>query len=526
MKGQKTIAALVCALLLAGCGQVSALPGEETKEDNLVSMEETPDVASEVSVNASGILVNPMGYVTGSGKTVIFKGTELPEIFYLMDAENGKCVYTGSLQEKGYNEEFSEYNGYGDFTDFRTPGNYYIEAPVLGRSCSFLIGDGVYNEVFREACRQYYYNRCGMTLPAEYAGEKAHSACHTGKALLQEDISVSLDVTGGWHQDEKGQKDVAAAAQAAAVMLLSYELYPEVFTDDLGIPESGNGIPDILDEVKYEVDWMLKMQDQKTGGVYGGLRVYAPNRNVPGKAAEIYAEPFSPRAERMFAMALAKFTYLYQDYDSKYAAACFKAADRAWKHAELGREDENQESVLGDEKARFAAAAELYRAAGQRGYRRYVDEYLENGKFQDGQDEITLLGCVAYISTKRPVNLSLCEKIMEMLMTRGEDISWNASEGIYLVADDESHGNIHELLLQMAYLTVVNRIITNHEYETVIENHLHYLSGRNGNAVNYVGITEDGRNENTGSSLEITKQFDENSKLILMLAGIMDSIHE
>ena len=519
MRKQKIMIVPLCVILLAGCGQI---PSEniQSGENNFNSMEDTPDLSYEVPVSTPGILVNQLGYMTESTKIAVFKGEEMPEEFHVIDAESGDTVYTGFLEDKGYNQELSEYNSYGDFSSLQTPGIYYIEAPVLGRSYSFSVGDQVYDEIFREACRQYYYNRCGITLTTEYAGENAHNACHTGKALLKEDTSISLDVSGGWHQDEKGQKNVAVAAQTMSVMLLSYELYPDSFTDDMGIPESGNGVPDILDEVKYEVEWMLKMQDQKTGAVYAGVTIYSSNGDIPGKTADIYVEPASVEAERAFAMALAKFSYLYQNFDNEYATNCLKAADRAWKHALLYETDKDDKG----DKWKFAAAAELYRAAGQGSYRKCVEEYLNREEGLEEQDEVILLGCVTYISTKQTVKLELCEKIMEMLMTRAEEISDTARSSIYFTAGNKEQDNNNQLLLDMMYLTVVNHVITNHEYETIIENHLHYFLGRNDKAVSYVDKAGENSYESIGSSLGITKQFDADSKLILMLSEIADSL--
>lgn len=519
MRKQTVMIALVCGILLVGCRQIP-LENIQPGDNNFASMEETPDLSYEVPVSIPGILVNQLGYMTSSTKVASFKGKEMPEVFYVIDAESGDTVYTGVLEDKGYNQELGEYNSYGDFTDLQTPGHYYIEAPVLGRSYSFTIGDQVYDEIFREACRQYYYNRCGITLTTEYAGENAHNACHTGKALLKEDTSISLDVAGGWHEDEKGQKNVVTAARTMSVMLLSYELYTDSFTDDMGIPESGNGIPDILDEVKYEAEWMLKMQDQQTGAVYAGVTVYASNGNVVGKTADIYVEPASPEAEMAFAMALARFSYLYQNYDNEYATFCLKAADRAWKHAQLYETDTDKE----EDKWKFAAAAELYRAAGKRSYHKYIEEYLTTEKWQEEQDEIVLLGCVTYISTKQTVNLTLCEKIMKMLMDQAEEISEAARSDIYFTAGNKQQDNHNRLLLNMMYLTVVNHIITNHEYETIIENHLHYFLGRNDNAVSYIDDAGENSYETIDSSLGIMKQFDADSKLILILSEIADSL--
>lgn len=509
MRRVTVMTVLLCMILTAGCSRIQAGEPTEQAEDSFTSMEQEPDLSYEVPVSAPGILVNQLGYMTESSKIAVFKGSKMPEQFHVVDAETGKTVYTGSLEEEGYSQASGEYNSLGDFTALITPGTYYIDAPILGRSYSFLVSDDVYDRFFKESCKEYYYNRCGMTLTEEYAGEYAHNACHIGRAALGEDVSVSLDISGGWHQDEKGQKDVVTASETMSVMMLAYELYGDAFGDDTGIPESGNHIPDILDEVRYETEWLLKMQDQQTGAVYSRLVIYQQDIDL-GKSTGTYVEASTPEAEKAFAMAMAKFSYLYQNYDTEYATVCLQAADRAFKHAQV-----DGERTL--DKWEFAAAAELYRAAGRAEHRKFVLDYLKTGELEE-RDEVILMGCITYISTKQPVNVDLCGKIMQMLMEQAEDISIAAENSLYMTAEGEGADN-NSLLLDMMYLTAVNHIISNSEYEAVIENHLHYLLGRNDRAVSYVSIT----GETGDGSWGITKQFDANSKLIFMLSEIVGS---
>ncbi len=508
----KRAAAAVLVLLLTGCG-AAPLKQDTQEEINIItSMEEEPDLAYEVPVSLPNILINQLGYITDSTKTAIFCGEEVPRIFHVVRPDTGEIIYTGYLEDKEYHEEIGEYISYGDFSEVTAPGTYYLEAPVLGRSYSFTVGDDLYDQVFREACRQYYYNRCGMTLTDEYAGEKAHNACHTGKAVLRENNSISLDVSGGWHQDEMGSKDVVMAAKNIGVMLLSYELYEEAFSDSMGIPESGNGVPDILDEVKYEIEWLLKMQDQATGAVYAGVTVYNQNE---GKGTVSYVEPVKMESARAFAMVLAKFSYLYQSYDTEYATNCLKAADRAWKYMELNGGDQT-------DPWKFAAAAELYRASGQQSCHRIITEYLFQTDWDGELDEVTFLGYVTYISTKQQVNLELCENIARKLTQKAEEISEKAKASGYLV--EQGEGQEHNLLLlqNMMYLTMVDYMISNHEYETVIENHLHYFMGRNRQAVSYIDDIGENNYRQIDESLGIMKNFDADSKLIFMLSEIVE----
>ena len=299
---------------------------------------------------------------------------------------------------------------------------------------------------------------------------------------------------------ENGEKNITGASGAMAVLMMSYELYPQEYTDQEGIPESGNQIPDILDEIRYETGWFLKMQDKQTGAVYAGVTAYDKGS---------YVEPACAGAEFAFAMTMAKFGYLYQNYDKEYAMTCLKAADRAFKHAVLCEEADDREEKIW----RFAAAAEIYRAAGQVSYQKYLVEYLSDGDLTLAGDMVQLSGCVTYISTKQAVSMVLCEKIMTMLMDQAEEISEEVRGSLYMTST-EAEGDSSRILTQAAYLTVVNHVISNYEYKLMIENQLHYLLGRNERGIDYIS-------DDTEEAPCVINQFKEDSMLVFMLAGIV-----
>ena len=499
MRRHSVIWVFLCLIVLTGCGSIKE--NWQNDQENIPeadSMEQEPQLSYEVPVSMPGILVDRLGYLPEENKTVIFKGKDLPQEFYVVDQKTEQIVYQGYPEIR--KEEGEEKEAYGDFSDFAAPGTYYIEAPILGKSYSFSISDTVYDSLFQEACKQYYYNRCGMTLGSEYAGDKAHNACHTGKSVLRGNGSVSMDASGGWHQNENGEKNITGASRAMAVLMMSYELYPQEYTDQEGIPESGNQIPDILDEIRYETGWFLKMQDKQTGAVYAGVTAYDKGS---------YVEPACAKAEFAFAMTMAKFGYLYQNYDKEYAMTCLKAADRAFKHAVFCEEaDDGEEKIW-----RFAAAAEIYRAAGQVSYQKYLVEYLSDGDLTLAGDMVQLSGCVTYISTKQAVSMVLCEKIMTMLMDQAEEISEEVRGSLYMTST-EAEGDSSRILTQAAYLTVVNHVISNYEYKLMIENQLHYLLGRNERGIDYIS-------DDTEEAPCVINQFKEDSMLVFMLAGIV-----
>ncbi len=132
------------------------------------------------------------------------------------------------------------------------------------------------------------------------------------------------------------------------------------------------------------------------------------------------------------------------------------------------------------------------------------------------------MGCVTYISTKQKVELALCDQIMKMLMQQAERISEDANDNLYLATANKEQDNNRQLLLNIMYLMVVNHIIANYEYGTAIENHLHYLFGRNDIAVSYVDGFGENSYGNGEENIGIMKQFDTDSKLIFMLSEVID----
>ena len=296
---------LLCACMASGCAETgnasTSENGQQTQEEEIVSLGLTPEFNYEVPVNLPNIIVDQVGYAVNSNKIAIFRGEILPDTYELVDAETEEIVYTGSIKEKGYNEITGENISYGDFTDFEVPGTYYLQTEMIGQSYSFVISEDPYGPLFDSALKQYYYSRCGLTLSTELAGSAAHNACHTKTAELKDDTTVQMDVSGGWHIDENGTRNVTEGCQAVNNLLLAYELFGDIFTDEVGIPESGNGIPDLMDEVKYEASWLLKMQDATSGAVYSSVSAIEDS----GTSYRLYVEAVTMDATIQFAATMA-----------------------------------------------------------------------------------------------------------------------------------------------------------------------------------------------------------------------------
>ncbi|MDE7133650.1 MAG: glycoside hydrolase family 9 protein [Lachnospiraceae bacterium] len=512
---------LICILLsvalLTGCAYASELSFDaRSKSDGdsgFTTLGLTPEFNYEVPRSLPNILVDQVGYDRYSNKIAVFQGELLPDSFTVTDAVSGQSVYTGQIERRGYDEKTGVYVSYGDFTSLQTTGTYYIEAAVVGQSYNFEIADNPYAELYNVALKQYYFNRCGLTLSLEMAGDAAHNACHAREAQMKDEASIKLDVSGGWHVDGAANRDVSTGCRTVNHLLLAYELYPEVFGDDVGIPESGNGIPDVLDEVKYEIDWLLKMQDSKSGAVYSAVS------NVDNAALGylLYIEGITMDATIQFAAAMAKFSYLYQNYDWEFANRCLKAADRAYRYAGKYPADVSPEEY-------FYAAAELYRATGNYGYHNVIKNYLLENPVEDMQNDFTFWGCVTYLSTKQKVDMNLCKDMIKVLMLEGEKISYAAKNSKFLVIMDEKSSGSAELLKDITRLVVVDHIITNHEYATVLQNHLHYMLGRNLQSISYLDSAGTRNYKEIDEKYGIMNQVELNAELVLMMSSIMDEL--
>ena len=212
------------------------------------------------------IHVNQIGYKSGDKKIAIINGKY--SSFDVVDTKTGKAVLTKKLSDEVSDESSGDSVCYADFSELTAIGKYYISVPELGKSYEFKIGDkSLYTEIGDAMLKALYYQRCGIALDSKYAAEYSHEICHKSPEKMYDDENKEIDVTGGWHDAGDYGKYVVPAAVTAADLLLAYEFYPNSFTDKINIPESSNKIPDILDEAKYGIEWMLKMQDKTSGGV-------------------------------------------------------------------------------------------------------------------------------------------------------------------------------------------------------------------------------------------------------------------
>jgi endoglucanase len=155
-----------------------------------------------------------------------------------------------------------------DFSSVTTPGDYFVlDETRAVRSDVFTLSDTIYRDVLAQSVRMLFYQRDGFAKTAQYAGaEWADGAAHMGPGQdpecgLYTDGSAPKDLHGGWFDAGDQNKYSNWAASDVLELLHAYMDTPTAFRDDYNIPESGNGVPDVLDEAKWELDWLVRMQN-------------------------------------------------------------------------------------------------------------------------------------------------------------------------------------------------------------------------------------------------------------------------
>lgn len=333
------------------------------------------------------VKVNQIGYRPDDVKTVVVTSGDDTK-FKIVKADTGETVYIGEYGELAFDAALGSSTKQGDFTDFTAPGTYQIISAPSGASYHFSIGDNLYDDVYKDLVLMLYNQRCGTELDSEISGSFAHEACHTGEAVVYGDTSGrTVDVTGGWHDAGDYGRYIVSGAKAVQDLFLAYEDY-DYTADDIGIPESGNGTPDLLDEARYELEWMLKMQDTASGGVYHKVTalVFPETVLAVDETDQMVLAPVSYNATADFAAVMAKASLLYADIDGDFAKTCLSAAEGAYDYLEANSDMggyKNPDDIVtgeypdsGRSDELLWASAELYIATGDSTYKNAINEVM------------------------------------------------------------------------------------------------------------------------------------------------------
>lgn len=425
--------------------------------------------------------------------------------FFEITDKNGTTVFSGETVPFGADEASGDTVCTADFSGFTKKGEYRVKAG--GKfSALFRIDDDVYENVLDSTLKAFYFLRCGCGLDQQYAGVWKHGKCHTSKAVLWEDGSEELDVSGGWHDAGDYGRYVTAGSVAAAHLLYAYRLFPEAFGERrVNIP-SDNGMPDILAEVKYELEWLLKMQ-RADGAVYHKLTtlLHAPFV-MPEKDTEtLYVFPVSSMAAADFTAVCALAAPIYEKYDSDFSGKLRSAAELSavWLEAHPEFIDfTNPEGCntggygqWDDSSNRFWACCEMFALTGDRKYSdkaiMLMDKHFPLTEF--GYTETGGLGALSYMLCTRNKDEGVCSKMKyEFIRTARnlQKLSDNSGYGAAMSLRDFWWGS-NMNVLKRGMIFAVTDVLCDGDFREYAERQMHYILGTDPLGISYItGIGE------------------------------------
>lgn len=321
-----------------GFGRIDALKAVKRAKDSLyVPLIKVDQFGYLPLANKIALLSDPViGYNSAGSYTP-------SSIIKVKNAISHNVVFSGSpVAWKGgtVHDQSGDKVWWFDFTSLITPGTYYISDGNT-RSEDFTIHNDVYKELFTTTFNNFYHQRCGCPKLSTHVGEGHDDVtCHSQDnncRFINDPNNASLykNMSGGWHDAGDYNKYVNFAYNAVIPLLSSFEYNAQAYNDDLNVVESGNGIPDILDEVKYELDWLLKMQ-AGDGGVHCvvGVQNFASASPPSADAATRLYGPKTTSATfstaAMLAFGAVEFRKVNNVNAQSYANTLQTAAINAW----------------------------------------------------------------------------------------------------------------------------------------------------------------------------------------------------
>jgi endoglucanase len=468
---------------------------------------------TEVDRNRLAIQVDQVGYPL-NGPKVAFVSSPA-KTFEIKRFSDGEVVFRGRLAPPQTDPNTGDRVQAADFSGLQRAGNFYLEVPGVGRSWNFTVGKNIFEHTYYLAMRAFYGQRCGtaVDMGPEFLGY-SHAICHQhGEFHPSSGASGPRDNMGGWHDAGDYGRYMVNSGISTGTLLWAWEIYGQKLKNiSLSIPESGNGTPDILNEARWNLEWMLKMQDDDGGAWHKQTSEQFPgfiapeDDKLPSEVIGTGASPYkSTCATADLAAVGAIAARVYQPYDAKFAAQALGAARRAWAWTEKNPDvtfknppgvstGEYGDANCKDE--RLWAAAELGRTTGEAAYH---DFFLKNyAEFLSSLDtppaenwaSVAPMGLWAYaLSPRKGADAKAVAAIRERIQEAARAIIERTRDNPYhvsMTAKDYVWGSNGVAASYGMYLLIANQLEPNSSFVDAARDNLHYLLGRNTFSLSWV----------------------------------------
>lgn len=293
------------------------------------------------------IKLNQLGFYPYGRKIAVVTRSIAAEQFYVTSTNLRDTVFTGTLSEERQSAYSSIKTRIADFSSLHKKGSFVVCVAGIGHSYVFEINDNANKPAAIATLKGFYYQRASMPLEDNYAGRWHRSAghpdtivyIHPSAASKERPEGTIISTPGGWYDAGDYNKYIVNSGISMGTLLSAYEDFPDYFKKlKTNIPESDNGVPDILNEVIYNLRWMLTMQDPYDGGVYNKCTNAAFDAFVmPGvTTAPRFVVQKGTAATLDFAAVTAQAARILKNYSNQLpglADSCVKTSQNAWTWA-------------------------------------------------------------------------------------------------------------------------------------------------------------------------------------------------
>jgi endoglucanase len=455
---------------------------------------------------SSDIRLNSLGYLPAAKKqaTIISQCSD----FTVKTAEDSNAVYSGKASGPFYQQDVGQTVWIADFSKVNKPGKYFLDVPGVGKSYEFEIGDKVYNFALYTTMRAFYLWRCGTAVDGEFNGNHySHAACHMDDAWQDYigEPNSRRNGTGGWHDAGDYNKYVVNAGVTVGTLFLAWDHYQNKLKNlSLDIPDTAPGYPDWLKEIKWEIDWLFKMQFPDGSGKVShklsalGFCDFIMPEDEPNKR---YFTDYSSPATADFVAMMAMAARYFKPYDPAYAQKCLDAAKVSYEF--LRKNPQHKMIERGDFRTgyyptldnddRIWAAAEMWETTGDPNYLRDFER-----RIGDEDDKINLywdwnhvknLGMFTYLFSKRQGRREdLVADIRGDLLTTADSLVVKANKDVYgrCLGGEYRWGSNGGLARVAITLMMANKVSPNPDYVNTVLDAISHLFGRNYYGRSYV----------------------------------------
>lgn len=496
--------------------------------------------ANEASIGS--IHLNSIGYLPNHKKEITVSSEA--KTFELKQTSDNKTVYQGNTVGPNYQEDVDQDLWIAEFSDFSEIGEYYIQLDNGESSKSFLINNNIYDVPFATVMNSFYLLRCGTAVNTEHNGDIFHhEACHhdDGYGDYIGSPGVIIDGTGGWHDAGDYGKYVVNAGITMGALLFTWEhLQENIIESSYTIPEEedevdevdeveviglrdeqkvgvyeevvglgvehkagvnlevkeDNLLPHYLKELKWEMDWLLKMPyPDGSGRVSHKLtRTNFSAFIMPEEDNEKrFFTEWSSAATASFAAVAAKASRIFAPYDSEYATKCLSAAKLSFNF--LIENPDEKPFIQGDFNTggyqtrdyddKLWAAAELWETTGEEQYLRYFEKAVSETDFQSDENwdwgNVTNLALFTYALSNREGKASdVILSIRENIIVTADNISKKSQSDMYGRPLDLYYWGCNGTVArQTLNLFVADKLQHNIKYKEAAKNAVDHLFGRN-----------------------------------------------